>query len=557
MTTDTLQLRLREGDSLPTEVKVLITGKLHPVALNILNNPPAGFALPLPLNIVNKPDCSREELLQEVATAHVLCTRSETTIDAEVLHAAKSLSLVARAAVGYGNIDLKAATDLGILVMNTPGKNTNSAAELTMGLLLSMFRNLGEAHQTVRNGGWDRHRFTGQELMGKTIGLLGLGNVGHRVAQFARGFDMKVIAYDPYIADSVFKKHGAIKAKSLEEMLDCIDVLSVHTPLNSETRGMIGEVELMKLRKGAWVVNAGRGGIIDEQALLKQLNNGYLSGAALDTWEKEPHILEELRINPKVYAATPHIGASTLEAQKRIGETVAMQILKALRGEIVDSPVNLPSIQAQNSNVSTAFTILAEKCARLGSQIMSFNPKTIHAQVNADLNKEDLRVLRLALAKGFIAATSDEFVSYVNVERLLEKRGLDVKIELSNAKQVRSNGIGVTIEGSQAQESCFISGVLFDNQHVRLTEISGYEFEIEPSGHMLVIQNHDRPGVVGDVGTFLAKNQVNIAQFELSRNSQQNRAMAIVKIDGNLEDELLGQIRKLPNIISARSISGI
>jgi len=551
-------LRQSTGAQSPQKIKILITGKLHDVSLDLFKNPPSELAPNLPVELCYLPDCSRDVLLKEVADAHVLVSRSETDVDKEVLSAGKQLSVVARAAVGYGNIDVEAATESGVLVLNTPGRNTNSAAELTLGLLLSVIRNIPRAHSSTASGGWNRHEFTGTELLEKTIGIVGLGNVGHRVAKFCRSFDMRVLAYDPYISEEVFRKHGAERRATLEELLAECDVLTVHTPLNKETKGMVGEIELRKLKKGAVVLNAARGGIINEKALLKLLNEGYISGAGIDTFDNEPKPLLEL-VSHKNVVVTPHIGASTHEAQYRIGHTVAVQTLKALRGEIVDTPVNLPHVSVLGTEASRRFAVLAEKLGRVAAQICDFNPRELRLLVAADIKAEELQLLRISAIKGFVSPSSDEYVSYVNAERLLAKRGLNLTIDSISAEtsSVRRNGLELRVEGAAAHEQTSVGAVLLGNEHPRLCSINDFLFEIEPEGEMLVLQNHDRPGVIGDVGSFLARNQINIAQFELSRNRRGGMAMSLIRIDGTLEPELLIGMRKLPNVIGVKMVSGL
>lgn len=550
-------LRSASGpQSSPEKVKVLITGKLADIALRMLRQPPRELALSLPLEIVILPDCTRDVLMREVVDSHVLITRSETDVDAAVIKAGVVLSVVARAAVGYGNIDLDAATEAGVLVVNTPGKNTNSAAELTLGLLLSLLRKIPAAHVSTSQGGWNRHAFTGTELLGRTIGIVGLGNVGHRVAKFARGFDMRVVAYDPYISDEVFRRNYAERKSTLEELLAESDILTVHVPLNKETKGMVGEIELRKMKKGSIALNAARGGIINENALLKLLNEGYLSGAGIDTWDNEPKPLQGLVTHANVIT-TPHIGASTLEAQERIGEAVAVQVLKALRGEIVDYPVNLPHVQVLGTGVIRETAVLAEKVARVATQILDFNPLRLRLTVSADIDKSQLQILRLSAIKGFLAPTSEEFVSYVNAERLLAKRGLSIEVETAAALGNLRNGLTLEVVGAEASERAVVGAVLYNNEHPRLCLINDFVFEIEPSGEILVLQNHDRPGVIGDVGSFLAKQGINIGQFELSRNRRGGMAMSLIKVDNGVEPELLVELRRLPNVIFARRVSGL
>ncbi|APJ03467.1 phosphoglycerate dehydrogenase [Silvanigrella aquatica] len=536
-------------------VKILITGKLHDVALQLLKNQPPELAVTEPLEIVYLPDAPRDVILKEIENTNVLISRSETDVDAPLLRAAKKLSVVARAAVGYGNIDCDMATELGILVVNTPGKNTNSAAELTLGLLLSLLRKIPAAHQSTSAGGWNRHHFTGIELGGKTIGIVGLGNVGHRVAKFAKGFDMRVICYDPYISDEVFRKNQAERKNTLEELLADCDILSVHVPLNKETKSMIREVELKKMRKGSFVLNAARGGIINEKDLLKTLHEGYIAGAGIDTFENEPNPLKELISHPNVIVS-PHIGASTLEAQYRIGETIAIQVLKSLRGEIVDYPVNLPHVSILGSGDLRQFSVLTEKTSLVAAQIFDFHPAILKLTVNANVNKEDLQILKLSCLKGFLSHVSDEFVSYVNAERLLAKRGIQFEIELKNTLTSK-NELLIEVFGTGTNEKISVGSVLYDGKFARLCSINDFIFEIEPEGDLIVMQNHDRPGVIGDVGTYLAKNKVNIAQFELSRNRRGGMAMSLIRVDGELETKVIDDFRKLPNLISAKLVSGL
>jgi D-3-phosphoglycerate dehydrogenase len=375
------------------------------------------------------------------------------------------------------------------------------------------------------------------------------------VAKFARGFDMRVMAYDPYIADEVFRRNGAERATSLEEMLAQCDVLTVHTPLNKETKGMIGDIELRKLRPGAIILNAARGGIVSEKALLKLLDEGYIRGAGIDTWDDEPKPLPALLGHARV-VATPHIGASTDEAQVRIGETVALQILKALRGEIVDYPVNLPHVQVLGTGVARNWAVLAEKLGRVAAQLFDFRPQHLRVCVPAGMSDAEAQILRLSAMKGFLAHSSDEYVSYVNAERLMARRGLGVTVEASNGEGARG-GMMLEVQGAEAGEIAEVGAVLYNGRHARLCYLNGFEFEIEPEGEMLLLQNHDRPGVIGDVGGYLARSSINIAQFELSRNKRGGMALSVVRIDGSLDAETVAGLRKLPNVISARTVTGL
>lgn len=550
-------LRRKDGQMVD-KVMVLVTGKIQDESLNTLAHPPEDLKLPVPIEVVNRPDCSREELLKLVGQADVLLTRSETTVDAQVIDAAPRLSVIARAAVGYGNIDVDHATRKGMLVVNTPGKNTNSAAELTLGLLLNMARKIPEADETMKQGGWDRHRFTGVELMGKKIGIVGLGNVGHRVAKFCNGLDMDVYAYDPYISAEVFRRHKTTQCGTLDELLGIVDILSVHVPLNAETKAMVAAEQLSKLRAGAWVINAARGGVIVESHLLEALQSGQIACAGIDTWEDEPEPLAALVRHPRV-VATPHIGASTFEAQNKIGQTIVVQILKALRGEIVDYPVNLPNLSVLPSQTDRNMSVLLEKLGRMIAQLHEFRPQSLILRLPSEIDSKLHELLSISVIKGYLSHSSDDFVSYVNARLLFEGRGLSLAVETSEGgRGLRSQReIQLEVLGAAAKEQILLGAQLYEGLMPRITRIDDFEFESEPSGDLLVMTNQDRPGVIGNVGAFLAARNVNIAQFDLSRNQTGGQAMAIIRVDSQVELVELKKMMDLPNIIKVKSIRGL
>ena len=316
--------------------KILITGSIHQIGLEILRKEKD-------IEIQYAPDLAFAEIFKIIAPFHCILSRSETPVTRELIDEAPNLKVIARAAVGIGNIDVNYATEKGILVINTPGKNTNSAAELTIGLLLSAIRKIIPAHSHMSKLKWDRHIFTGMELLGKTIGIIGLGNVGHRVARYAKAFEMEVLAYDPYIAEEVFERHHAEKC-TLEELISSADIITLHVPKTEETTGMIGAEEFSRMKSGVVILNTARGGIIQEKPLLEELKSGRVAAAGIDTWEVEPPKHNPFRDLPQV-VMSPHVGASTTEAQKRIAESIATQTPRALRGEVVDYPVNMPSVQ--------------------------------------------------------------------------------------------------------------------------------------------------------------------------------------------------------------------
>lgn len=550
-------LRRKEGER-AEGVRILVSGKLHPVCLETLQNPPPDLTLSVPIILDLRPDCTREELFAALPNADVLLSRSETDVDHAVIEAAPQLSVIARAAVGYGNIDVAEATRKGVLVVNTPGKNTNSAAELTMGLLLEMARHISAADVSMKHGAWDRHRFTGTELCGKRIGIVGIGNVGHRVARFCNGFEMEVFAYDPYVSADVFRRHKATQFQSLDELIASVDILTVHVPLNDETRGMIGARELEKLHMGSWVVNAARGGVVDEDALFECLESGHLAYAGIDTWEGEPRPARRLVEHPRV-VATPHIGASTEEAQVRIGQTIAVQILKALRGEIVDFPVNLPNLSVLPDLEARNISVLLEKMGRMLAQLHDFRPKVITLRIPAEVPEKLYELLSISAIKGYLSHTSDDFVSYVNARMLFENRGLSLRLENKEGTDRPSKEILLEIAGDQVCDAVRLGAVLYEGRIPRLTLIDDFELETEPAGELLVVSNEDRPGVIGAVGTFLAQESINIAQFDLSRKQAMSggKAMSVIRTDGRVPREALGRMEKLPHVLKVRRITGL
>ncbi len=522
--------------------RVLITGKIHSIGVEKLQKEPD-------LEADFRPDMPIDEIMKIIAPYHCIIVRSETPVKRELIDAAKELKVIAVAAVGVTNIDVEYATKKGILVVNTPGKNTNSAAELTIALLLAVTRKLAQAHETMQHLGWDRHRFQGMELMGKTIGVIGLGNVGHRVARFARGFEMRVLAYDPYIADEVFERHGAEKT-DLETLIRESDIVTVHTPKNKETTGMIGAAQIAKMKSGVVIINAARGGIVSEPALLDALKSGHVAGAGIDTWEYEPPKKNPFHDLPNV-VMSPHIGASTAEAQVRVAESIAIQIPRALRGGIVDYPVNMPQIRVLEGDLMTSYTVLAEKLGTFAAQFMDWIPQRLQITYRGSIARHDCTLLRLAFLKGFLK-NSLEYVSYVNAEDRANTIGLKVEAAgdpgfTDYESEVR---YGFKSEGHEFN----IGGVVFSGPHPRISLVDGFEFEVEPEGTFLAIRSKDRLGVVSGISSLLDKYKIQIDSFEFSHSKQRKRSMFLIRVRKNVGDDVVDEIRKHEHITMARKI---
>ncbi|MBC8257529.1 MAG: phosphoglycerate dehydrogenase [SAR324 cluster bacterium] len=522
--------------------KILVTGAIHEVGLEMLRQEKD-------LEVQYAPDLPLVEILKLVAPIHCILTRSETPISRELIDKAPNLKVIARAAVGIGNIDVGYATEKGILVINTPGKNTNSAAELTIGLLLSAVRKIIPAHSHMNELKWDRHNFTGTELLGKTIGIIGLGNVGHRVARYAKAFEMQVLAYDPYIADEVFERHHAKKC-TWEELISSADVITLHVPKTEETTGMIGAEEFSRMKTGVVILNSARGGVIQEKPLLKELQSGKVAAAGIDTWEVEPPKENPFRQLPQV-VMSPHVGASTTEAQIRIAESIAIQAPRALRGEVVDYPVNMPSVQVLDSGPVSSYASLAEKLGVFSSQFIEFTPTQLEIRFRGNLANHDGTLLRLCFLKGLLQDKQD-FVSYVNADRQAENAGLHIEEKNDPGFTDYESALKCTLSASGRQFA--IGGVVFSGPHPRITLINNFVCEIEAEGIILATTNQDRPGMVGLVGTCLGKNGVNIDQFQLARNTRGGEALSLIRVDDDLPESVVEEIRQQEGITSVCKI---
>jgi len=523
--------------------RVLITGKIHPIGVEKLSKEPD-------LQVDFHPDMPIAEIVKIIAPYHGIIVRSETPVKKELIDAAKELKVIAVAAVGVTNIDVEYATKKGILVVNTPGKNTNSAAELTIALLLAVTRKLAQAHETMQHLGWDRHRFQGMELMNKTIGIIGLGNVGHRVARFGHGFEMRVLAYDPYIADEVFERHGAEKV-DLDTLIRESDIVTVHTPKNKETTGMIGREQIARMKQGVVIINAARGGIVTESALLEALKSGHVAGAGIDTWEYEPPEKNPFHDLPNV-VMSPHIGASTAEAQIRVAESIAVQVPRALRGGIVDYPVNMPQIRMlEGGDIMTSYTVLAERLGTFAAQFMDWTPQRLQITYKGSIARHDCTLLRLAFLKGFLK-NSLEYVSYVNAEDRALSIGLKVDATSDPGFTDYESEVryGFKSEGHEFN----IGGVVFSGPHPRISLVDGFEFEIEPEGSFLAIRSKDRLGVVSGISSLLDKYKIQIDSFEFSHSKERKRSMFLIRVRKSIGDDVVDEIRKHEHITMVRKI---
>lgn len=475
-----------------------------------------------------------------------LVVRSTTKVTADLLRAGQGLKVVGRAGIGVDNVDVEAATEMGVLVVNAPTANLMSATEHTFALLLSLARRVPEADASMKAGGWNR-KLTGVELQGKTLGVIGFGRIGQRVTARALAFEMNVVAFDPFL-DAAVARRLDVRLLPLDELLRRSDVITLHTPLTEQTRNLIGREQLALLPKGALVVNCGRGGVIDEEALLEALESGHLGGAALDVFAEEPPKDSALVRHPKV-VATPHLGAQTREAQERISTETAQMLLDALAGSFSVAAVNLP-FRSSGGRVEP-YLGLGEKLGGMAGALLGTPPQ----QLQVDLHGIDdaLRTpVAVAVVKGVLTPYLGEAVNYVNAERIAASRGIELVRSTHGSESGYPHLVGVKLSGGG--RSIEIEGALFGERDPRVVRFAGFPLEFRPEGKLLVLENLDVPGVVGKIGTLIAEAGVNIADIHLARRAGAQEAMAVLRLDQDPSEELLARLTAQPEVRSARRV---
>lgn len=480
----------------------------------------------------------RPALLDAVVDADALLVRSATKVDAEVLAAARRLKVVARAGVGLDNVDVKAATQAGVMVVNAPQSNIVSAAELAVGLLLAAARHIAPANAALKQGEWKRSKYSGVELYEKTAGIVGLGRIGALVAQRLAAFGMTVIAYDPFVAAGRAAQMG-VRLVALDDLLRTSDVISVHLPKTAETVGIIGQDQLALVKPSVILVNAARGGIVDETALAAALKEGRVAGAGLDVYATEPCTDSPLFEFESV-VATPHLGASTEEAQEKAGVSVARSVRLALAGELVPDAVNIQGgVIAEEVRPGIP---LAEKLGRFFTALAGTVPSQLDIEVRGEITAHDVRVLELAALKGIFSDVVEEPVSYVNAPVLAADRGVGVTLRTDAESPDYRNLLtlrGTLAGGTQVSVSGTLTG---QRQVAKLVEIDGFDIEVTLAEHMAVFRYEDRPGIVGTVGRILGEAGVNIAGMQVSRDRKGGHALVAMTVDGAIPTHVLEEI---------------
>ena len=489
----------------------------------------------------------RPRLPELLAGFDALVVRSATKVTAELLAAGTRLKVVGRAGIGVDNVDVKAATERGILVVNAPTANALSATEHTFALLLALARNVPAADAALRRGEWERKKFVGVELQGKTLGVVGFGRIGQRVAARARAFEMAVVAHDPFLDAAAARRLG-VELLPLADLLARADVVTLHTPLTEQTRGLLGAEELAAMKPGALLVNCARGGVVDEAALLAALDAGPLAGAALDVFAVEPPSDFALMRHPKV-VATPHIGAQTREAQERIATETARMVLAALDGSLAVTAVNLPF--AATGTRGEPYLALGEQLGRLAGGLLG----GALARLKVDLwgIEEGLRrPIAVAALKGALAPALGGAINYVNAERVAAGRGVKTEQVVHGESADYPQLVGVRVEGEAG--SVELAGFLFGEREPRVALFDGFPLEFRPTGRLLVMRNRDVPGVVGQLGTLLGEAGINIADIHLARRDGEPEAAAVLRVEGEVTEATLERLRALEAVRSARAV---
>lgn len=496
------------------------------------------------------PEMTDAELLAAIPEYDALVVRSRSQVTARVIEAGKKLRIVGRAGVGVNNIDLEAATARGIIVVNVPDGNTIAACEHTLAMMLALARNLPAAAQSLAAGRWERTRFTGVELYGKTLGVVGLGRIGGEVTKRAQSFGMQVIAHDPFASPALAEKLG-IRLGTLDEVLRAADFLTIHAPLTPQTKNLIGERELALMKPRARLVNCARGGIVNERALAEALAQGKLAGAAVDVFEKEPPPPDHPLLHAPNIIVTPHLGASTVEAQVVCAVEVADQIARFLSGLPVRNAVNLPAVSEQEWKVLQPFLPLAEILGRVFAQALPGPLDTVEVSVSGDMDSRSADFVAHAALAGILSGVVEGPVNLVNAPVLARRKGIQVRVVRGGEEE--PHGVFIRAGGDGSLRT--IGGHLGPLGQPRITDIDGLPLDIAPAAHMLLDFHDDRPGIIGRVGTILGEHGINIAAMHVGRRRAGDNAVMVLSVDDAVPDAVLEELRRVPAVRQLRSVS--
>ena len=526
-------------------MKVLITDKINEAAGKILE----GTA-----EVEFIPTLSEDELAEKIKDYDALMIRSQTKVTRKILEAGKKLKIVGRAGVGVDNVDIEAATQNGIIVVNSPDGNTNAAAEHTLALMLAMSRNIPAAAASTKEGKWERSKFTGVEVFGKTLGIIGFGKIGQHVANVALSLGMKVVVSDPYTTKESVEKIGAKYTSSLDEFWSQCDYITIHIPKTKETTSLINKNTLNRMKKGVRIINCARGGIIDEAALREALESGQVASAAIDVYETEPDITASpLYGCEKNIVMTPHLGASTTEAQFNVAIDVAEQIKEVLSGGSAKAAINIPALKSDVLEPVKEYMQLSENLGELVKQLSSDNLKSINISVNGNLAELNIAPLEVAIQKG-IFSSSVEGVNFVNAPLIAKKRGINTTTSKSQTDCTFIGSISVTLSTDKGENT--VTGALIAKNMPRIVRINDYNMSIEAEKHMLLIPHENKPGMVAKVAAVIGEYNININRMQVAQKSNQkdNVSIMLLTIDKDVTNEAMEKINNIDGIQNAQYI---
>ncbi len=497
------------------------------------------------------PRMPKEEIKKVIKDYNGLVVRSDTKVTADLIELMDNMEVIGRAGAGVDNIDIEAATRKGIIVMNTPGGNTVSTAEHTMALILSMCRNVPQANQSLREGRWDRKKYKGSELQDKILGIIGLGKVGREVAIRAKAFGMNVIAYDPVLSEDVAIKMG-IQLLDLDTIFSHADILTVHVPLTDETRDLLSEETIKKCKDGVKIINCARGGIVNEQALVTALNSGKISGAAFDVYLSEPPDFNGPLIQHPKVVTTPHLGASTEEAQEKVAIQIAEQIVSLFEKKGVRGAVNASADISDDNKELAPYVKLAENLGILHAQLSRGQLKEININFSGELLHSSTSLLSTAVLKGFLSKKLTEGVNFINSPFFAKEMGIVVNEIKSGANSNYTNLLAVNFVTDK--ESRSLAGTVFGNREIRIVDMDNYHLELKPEGFMLLYTNIDKPGMLATVGKILAEANINIAGLSLGRLDVGKEALTVINVDSEIEKNVLTSISSISGVKNVYSV---
>lgn len=526
--------------------KVLISDKLADAAVEILSKVPD-------IEVDFRPDLGKDkdELIKALPGVDALAIRSGTKVTAEILEHADNLKVIGRAGMGVDNVDLEAATRKGVVVMNTPGGNSITTAEHAISMMMSLARNIPQACAKLKAGKWDKKSFMGVELSGKTLGVIGLGNIGKIVADRAKGLKMRVIAFDPLVPKDLAASLE-VQIVELDELFERSDFITLHVPSNPRTVGMINRESISKMKKGVRIINCSRGGIVDEDDLLEALNSGHVGGAALDVFSKEPPGDAPIISHDKVIC-TPHLGASTGEAQEKVAVQIAEQIVDYLGNGTIQNAVNVPSVSGEVLKIIGPYLNLAERLGKFQGQMVASSPLELTVEYSGHVLDHDVAPITLTLLKGFLEPIVRGNVNYVNASHIAKDRGIKVVESRLSESESFVSLISLKVRTSEGESA--ISGTIFGKTEPRIVRLNDVDLDAIPTGVMLVLKNHDKPGVIGSIGTTLGESGVNINRMALGLDRATNIAYSIINVDSSPGPEAIEKLSKLPNMISVSEVA--